>query len=199
MAKAEFSAFSLGRYNSSSDNKALDSDLANINFMHAYFDSQATSGDNRGFYLRMKHTGAAGGGEALRAYSIANAALGTMHGAHITGEIGAGGSITGLIAGLRATLGVATGLTLSAGTACALQVDSDMASAVTSMTKAAFVRFADNGAQKMPHLFEITQKATTDGSSLYWYNAAGETFDCKGGLKIMTPAGALYIPIGTVT
>lgn len=200
MAKAEFSVFNLGRYNSSTDNKALDSNLANINFMHAYFDSQATSGDNRGFYLRMKHSGAGGGGEALRAYSIANAALGTMHGAHVTAEVGAAGSISGLIAGMRATLGVATGLTLSAGSAYALRVDSDLASVVTGMTKAAYMNFAQVGAQDFTALMDFTGQTTADNTtSMLRYKAANYTLTCKGGFRIYTPDGTFWIPYGTLS
>jgi hypothetical protein len=187
-----------GYYASSSDYTAQRLLDAGEHAIHGYFRNDATSGDNRALYLRMDFKGG-GGGDCARFFSLVKAATATVQGVHATAQIDTGGSITGLLCGMRATFGALTGLTISGGTACALQVDSDLASAVTGMTKSSFIRIADNGASKLGHLFEFTQTATTDGSTMYWYNASGETFTCKGGLKIMTADGALYIPIGTVT
>lgn len=200
MSFVHFAALRLGYYNSSTDSDPIVSSVADTRFIEAYFKSLATSGDNRGLYLRMDFA-AVGGGDGARIYALAKAAIATMQGLHATAQIATGGSITGLIDGVRATLATSSGLTLSGGSAYALRVDSDLGSAVTGMTKAAFFGVSDvNGTNKMPLFMDLSgMEATTDGSTMYWYNASGETFACKGGLKISTPDGELYIPIGTVT
>jgi len=76
-------------------------------FISFYLANAAASGDNRGMYLRLYHTGAGGGGEALRVFTtVSNVAAGTAHGAHISLSFGSTGSITGLGLGMRATLHV---------------------------------------------------------------------------------------------
>jgi len=80
---------------------------ANARFFDFNLENNATSGDNRGMYLRLYHTGAGGGGEALRVFTTVNANCGTAHGAHISLNFlaTAGSSETsGLGAALRATL-----------------------------------------------------------------------------------------------
>lgn len=63
----------------------ITSDTADTKFIEARFDSGASSGDNRGMYLRLYHTGAStGGGEALRAFTSVNANIANAHGAHIS-------------------------------------------------------------------------------------------------------------------
>lgn len=81
---------------------------ADKNFIDFRTQSSATTGDNRGSYLRHMLTGdGTGGGETLRAYTNVNANLGTAHGAHISlsYEATAGGSETsGLGVAVRGTL-----------------------------------------------------------------------------------------------
>lgn len=70
---------------------------ADKNFIDFRTQSSATTGDNRGSYLRHMLTGdGTGGGEALRVFTNVNANLGTAHGAHISlsYEATAGGSET---------------------------------------------------------------------------------------------------------
>lgn len=95
-------------------------DTANMKFMSMYFDNGATSGDNRGMYLRLYLTGAGGGGESFRAFtSVTDVAAATAHGAHISLSLGATGSCTGQGTGVRATCHIPdvamTGGTYSAG------------------------------------------------------------------------------------
>ena len=48
-----------------------------------YLENSATSGDNRGMYLRLYLSGAGGGGEAARIFTTCdNVACGTAHGAY---------------------------------------------------------------------------------------------------------------------
>ena len=51
---------------------------ASRNFLSFYLENWATSGDNRGMYLRLYHSGAGGGGEALRVFTtVQNVAAAT--------------------------------------------------------------------------------------------------------------------------
>ena len=80
-------------------------DTADMKFLSFYLDNGATSGDNRGMYLRLYLTGAGGGGEALRVYTdVENVAAGTAHGAHISLGFGATGTVTGQGVASRNTL-----------------------------------------------------------------------------------------------
>lgn len=80
-------------------------DTADVSFMKFYFDNGATSGDNRGMYLRLYLTGAGGGGEALRAFTtVEDVAAGTAHGAHISLSFGDTGTVTGQGIANRCTL-----------------------------------------------------------------------------------------------
>jgi len=80
-------------------------DTADMKFVAMYFDNGATSGDNRGIYLRQYLTGAGGGGEALRVFTtVENVAAGTAHGAHISLNFGATGTVTGTGIAMRGTL-----------------------------------------------------------------------------------------------
>ena len=78
---------------------------ADMKFLSLYLENTATSGDNRGMYLRLYLGGAGGGGEAARIFTTVNdVAAGTAHGAHISLNFGSTGSITGLGVGVRSTL-----------------------------------------------------------------------------------------------
>jgi len=91
----------------------LTTDLPDKNHVEFRFENTATSGDNRGIYLRFYLNGAGGGGEALRAFTTVEKACGTAHGAHLSLNYGDSGSLSGLGVAARATLhlpsGTATG------------------------------------------------------------------------------------------
>lgn len=59
-------------------------DEANARFLDFNLENSATSGDNRGMYLRLFHTGAGGGGEALRVFTSVYSNAATAHGAHVS-------------------------------------------------------------------------------------------------------------------
>lgn len=90
------------------------------NFLSFYFENFATSGDNRGMYLRQYISGAGAGGDALRVFNtVNNVAAGTAHGAHISLNFGATGTVTGQGIASRNTLhlpdaALASNVTLSA-------------------------------------------------------------------------------------
>jgi hypothetical protein len=75
----------------------ISSSLPNTKFLQFYLESIATSGDNRGMYLRTYYTGAGGGGDALRVYADVSVAAANVFGAHISlglGESTTGGKVT---------------------------------------------------------------------------------------------------------
>jgi hypothetical protein len=127
------------------------SSLPNTKFLQFYLDSTATSGDNRGMYLRTYYTGAGGGGDALRVYADVSVAAANVFGAHISlglGESTTGGKVTGLGVGVRAQLGLPNVAMASGGTYAALMAEiysfgehSD-AGAVTELS---FIRVVNDG------------------------------------------------------
>lgn len=81
-------------------------DTADYKFLSFYLDNGASSGDNRGMYLRLALTGG-GGGEAARIYTNVDANAGTAHGAHISIDFAAtagGSECSGLAAAVRGTM-----------------------------------------------------------------------------------------------
>jgi len=78
---------------------------ADTKYMSFYLANTATSGDNRGLYLRFYLSGAGGGGEAARLFTtVNNVAASTAHGAHISLSFGATGTVTGQGIACRNTL-----------------------------------------------------------------------------------------------
>lgn len=122
---------------------------ANKRFMNFYFENTATSGDNRGMYLRLYLGGAGGGGEALRVFtSIDDVAAGTAHGAHISLNFTSTGSVTGLGVAGRNTLHVPNDASWAPGTIAAVQAEiySDGANSDTDgATEVSFIRVVNDG------------------------------------------------------
>jgi hypothetical protein len=109
----------------------------------------ATSGDNRGMYLRLYATGAGFGGEALRAYTdIVNVAAANAHGAHISLGFSATGRVTGLGVAMRATLHIPDDAAWAPGTIAAIEAeifsDGD-ASDTDGATNVSLIRVVNGG------------------------------------------------------
>lgn len=123
-------------------------DTADLKFLSFYLDNGATSGDNRGLYLRLYLTGAGGGGESARIFTtVEDVAAGTAHGAHISLNFGDTGSITGLGAAVRGTVHIPNAA-ISGGTYAAMQAEiySDGASSdPAGATAYSFIRIANGG------------------------------------------------------
>lgn len=102
----------------------VESDTANMKFLSFYFNNGATSGDNRGMYLRLNLDGG-GGGEALRVFTnVTDITAGTAHGAHVSLNFGTSGKLTGQGIATRSTLHMpATALPASNVTYSALQAE----------------------------------------------------------------------------
>jgi hypothetical protein len=93
---------------------------ADKNFLSFYLENKATSGTNRGMYLREYISGAGGGGEAARIFTTVNdVAADTVHGSHTSLNFASTGTVTGQGIASRNTLHLAdqtlaTNVTLSA-------------------------------------------------------------------------------------
>ena len=97
---------------------------ANKNFLGYWVQSTATTAgsDTRAAYLRLYLSGATtGGGEALRAYTTVNAAIGTAHGAHVSLNFGTSGAVSGQAIAVRSTLHLKAGT--ATGTLAPLQAE----------------------------------------------------------------------------
>jgi hypothetical protein len=122
---------------------------ASTNFLQVYVNNTATSGDNRGLYLREYISGAGAGGEAARIFTtINNVAAGTAHGAHISLNFGTSGKVSGLGVALRGTLHVPNVSSWTPGTIAAIQAEifSDGTNSDTgSATEVSFIRVVNDG------------------------------------------------------
>lgn len=127
----------------------LVADVADMKFISLYFDNGATSGDNRGMYLRLYLTGAGSGGEAARLFTtISNVTVGTAHGAHISLSFGSTGKLTGLGVAGRNTLHIPNQAMSGGGTYAAVQAEiySDGANSdPAGMTSLSFIRVCNDG------------------------------------------------------
>ena len=98
---------------------------ADKNFIEFRVENTATSGDNRGMYLREYLAGAGGGGEALRVFTtVDDVAAGTAHGMHCSLNFDTSGSVTGQGIAGRFTLHMpSTALSASNVTYAAIQAE----------------------------------------------------------------------------
>lgn len=135
-------------YGGSSSSK-LSTATANTKMLQFYLENSATSGDNRGMYLRLYLSGAGGGGEALRVFTTCNdVAAGTAHGAHLSLNFASTGSVTGLGVAARCTLHVPNDASWAPGTIAAVQAEiySDGANSDTDgATEVSFIRVVNDG------------------------------------------------------
>lgn len=171
-------------------------DVADSKFLSFYFENSATSGDNRGMYLRLYHSGAGGGGEAARIFTtINNVAAGTAHGAHISLSQGTSGSVTGLGVAGRNTLHINTSGS-AAGTLSALQAEiySDgSASDPAGVTELSFIRVINDG--------NANGKADVDDDA-FFFSAQGFTSGAGNVFKTGAPTtlgASLRVKVGTTT
>ena len=97
---------------------------ASRNFLSFFFENYATSGDNRGMYLRQYLSGAGSSGEAARIFNtVNNVAAASVHGAHISLNFGSTGTVTGQGIASRNTLHLADQALASNVTLSALQAE----------------------------------------------------------------------------
>jgi len=178
---------------------------ASRNFLSFYFENFATSGDNRGMYLRLYHSGAGAGGEAARLFTtVNNVAAGTAHGAHISLNFASTGTVTGLGVASRNTLHIANQAT-QAGTMAATQAElyadgSDSALAGTDATMLRFIvdGHADGianivGASGATLFTVIGVAAGSDGVNSLFRSVAPTTLAAS--LKVKVGSTLYYLPL----
>lgn len=144
----------------------LKTDEANKNFLGFFLESEATSGDARGAYIRLYFSGAGGSGEALRAYGTVNnvtaATGGTVNGAHISLSVtGSSGKISGAGNALRATLELGANVD-PGGTLAVIRADSNLDNAATVPATLAYIALGNVGTKKVPLFLNIDSPDTTD-------------------------------------
>lgn len=184
-------------------------DTANMKFVSMYFDNGATSGDNRGMYLRLYLTGAGGGGEALRVFTtVENVAAGTAHGAHISLNFGTSGTVTGQGIAMRSTLHLPNTALSSNVTMSAVQAEiySDGANSDPGgSTKLSFFRAINDGntdgkadVDDDMYFFDI-QGLTAGADHVYATSLTAGTVNaaCTEALRILVGANVRYIPLAT--
>lgn len=170
--------------------------VADKKFLSFYLKNSATSGDNRGMYLRFYLAGAGGGGEAARLYTdVYNVAAGTAHGAHISLGFGTTGTLTGLGVAGRNTLHLPSGGG-AAGTLAATQAEiysdgsnSDPAGA----TEISFLRVINDGA--------ASGMADVDDDA-FFFSAQGFTDGTGNVLRVAVPttlAASLRVKVGSTS
>lgn len=164
-------------------------DEANVNGFEHRLQTNATSGDSRGEYIRMKFAGA-GAGEVSRIFanvSALNVATGgTVNGSHISLSIDTSSSVSGAGNALRATLGAASASRTLSGALAAIQADSDIGASNTLPTIHAFIRFTNSGSVALSNLFQVP--APSNGTMF----AAHITQTMTHSLKIIDAAGTAY-------
>jgi hypothetical protein len=170
-------------------------DTPDMKFMAFYFDNGATSGDNRGMYLRQYLTGAGGGGEALRVFTtIENVAGGTAHGAHISLSFGASGTLTDLGAAVRATLHIPDDAAQD-GTLCAVQAEiySDGDTSDPAGSQLSAIRIVNDGGNGKADVdddcaaIEFAGFTVGDGKMLAVDNSPGACPNITHSIKIRLP------------
>lgn len=176
---------------------------ASRNFLSFYFENFATSGDNRGMYLRLYHSGAGAGGEAARIYTTVNdVAAGTAHGAHISLGFASTGTVTGLGVAGRNTLHLANQGT-QAGTLAALQAeiyadgsDSDPNGADVTFLRVVADGHADGIADISTDVTFFSLQgisAGADGANTLFRTAAPTTLAAS--LKVKVGSTLYYLPL----
>ena len=188
----------MGRGNSTTK---YGTDVANSRFFDFNLENSATSGANRGMYLRIAFTGAGtGSGESLRAFTNVDANIGTAHGAHISLDFAAtagGSECSGLGVANRCTLHIPNIASWApTGTYAAVQSEiySDgSASDPAGMTELSFFRVVNGG--------HASGKADVDDDA-FFFSVQGFT-DATGNLvRVAVPttlAASLKCKVGSTT
>lgn len=180
---------------------------AGRNFLSFYFENYATSGDNRGLYLRQYLSGAGGSGEAARFYNTVNNVAATdAHGTHTSLSFGTSGTITGQGIASRNTLHLASQALASNVTLSALQAEiycdgSDTDPGDTTLLS--FLRFSLDGhadgiadviSSTKSVLFDVQGVAASgDGVNGLFRTAAPTTLAAS--FKVLVGSTLYYLPL----
>ena len=187
-------------------------DVADGKFLEFRLENKATSGDNRGMYLRFSLNGAGSGGEALRALTVVDANCGTAHGAHLSlafDDTAGGSETSGLGVAARATLhipDIASWAPTGTYAAGMFEIYSDGdASDPAGMTELSVLRLCNSGdatgAEDIDtdaFLLSI-QGFTAGATSLFATGLTASTVygNLTASLKIKVGSTTYYIPLAT--
>jgi hypothetical protein len=178
--------------------------LANSQFLHAAFESSATSGTSRGIYLVHRITGSGSGvqGESIRnrtqIWGTLTGAT-SVHGSHSELAFYTGSGTSGDGAAVRGTLSINSDATAPTGHLSALRLDSNFGQAAYASGVAAWMSAWDvNGSYPMPFFLDLYGTATVAVSGAHQALVTGTCSTLGHGLRVSMPDGSVgYIPICT--
>ncbi len=170
---------------------------ADKNFLGFWTQSDATSGDSRGAYLRHYINGA-GSGEALRAYATVNyagaaAVGGTVNGAHVTLSVNSGATISGQGSAARFTLDYATATRTTDANVSCLLLCSNIGANNTVHAGNAFIRVVNDGSVTLGKLFRLPTVASAGLLAAHTTDAISHSIRC------VDEAGTVFYIMCTTT
>jgi len=176
---------------------------ADKSFIEFRTESTATSGDSRGLYWRHALNGAGVSGEAIRAFSKITAACATARGAHISFDLGSGGSVSGLGVGVDAQILVGDAAVSAGGTYAVINAEIYSAGSSSDMgavTEVSFQRFANSGdssgaANIDDDAFLFVLTGFTSGSGHLWYDNQKAAPPIEEFVRVKTPSGVRYLAL----
>jgi len=156
-------------------------------FMEFRTQSSATSGDSRCLYMRHDLSGAAGGGEALRAFTKVSAACSTARGAHISLDMAAAGTLSGFGAGIDSQLMLGGAGYSGTLTALNLELYGNASAQVSVAGGTSFLRCNIGGDST------AVTNISTNGAFLSLANAAGSGLMLDSDITALTGKAALRV------
>lgn len=169
---------------------------ASKNFMGYWVKSNATSGDARALYVRL-YFGAAGSGEAVRAYATAAASNvatgGTVNGIHASLSLNASASISGQGFAGRFTFDAAADTRTLNGNCAPVLVESNIATGNTVPATMAHIRVTDTGAVPIKKLFRLPTVASAGLLAAHTTDAMTHSIRC------VDDAGTVFYIMATTT
>lgn len=169
---------------------------ADKNFLGYWVKSTAATGDARGLYMRM-YFGAAGSGEAVRAYATADAANvatgGTVNGIHASLSMNASASISGQGFAGRFTFDAAADTRTLNGNCAPVLIESNIATGNTVPATMAHIRVANTGAVAIKKLFRLPTVASAGLLAAHTTDALTHSIRC------VDDAGTVFYIMCTTT
>jgi hypothetical protein len=179
------------------DDPAVNS-TPDVHFIELRLKSLATSGDNRGLYLRQEFAGDGGGGDGMRSNTQVSAAASTVHGLHASVGFQTGGKVTGQSIGGRFGLLVPDRAMDSGGTYYPLQAEIFMegtSSDISPVTEAAILSLQVVGGDatarsKVKNLLSVNGE---DGTGEMIYCNSGTNPSHTGSIRFLLNGTVRYL------
>jgi hypothetical protein len=172
---------------------------AGKNFLGFWTESEATSGDSRGLYLRHYIAGVGGSGEAARIYgTVSDVAATDARGAHISLSFGSTGTVTSSGQALTTTLHIPNTTPLTGTLSCiTAEIYSEGSTSDPAGASLSFIRFAVNGDTTGDddvitdaYVFDFSNLGGSASGSLWYDNTAGVVDEF---IKVKTASGTRYL------